>query len=76
MYLTQSVILRRDKFSKGEAYKWVHDHDFTVRYGVDITPEYYRFRQVPPERLEGFRFRSIPLGDVGYEIIAYSGPQK
>jgi len=76
MYLVQSVILRKDKFSKGEAFKWVRDHDYSVRYGVDITPEYYRFRQVPPERLQGFRIRSIPLGDDGYILVAYSGPQK
>ena len=70
-YLVQSVILHRSKFTKPEAYAWVKSHDYSVRYGVDITPEFYRFRQIPPERLTGFRFRSIPLGGDGYIIVAY-----
>jgi len=76
MYLVQSILLRRSRFTKPEAYHWVRSHDYSVRYGVDVTPEYYRFRQVPPERLAGFRFRTIPLGDDGYIVVAYSGPEK
>jgi hypothetical protein len=76
MYLVQSVILHRDKFTKPEAYDWVRKHDYSVRYGVDVTPEYYRFRQVPPERLHGFRIRSIALGDDGYILVAYQEAQK
>jgi hypothetical protein len=71
MYLTQSVILRRDKFTKGEAYKWVRDHDYSVRYGVDVTPEYYRFRQNPVIHAVNARYKSIPLGDDGFLIVVY-----
>ena len=69
-YLVQSVTLRRDKMSKGEAYKWVRDHGYSA-HKIDVTPHYYRFRQVDPERLRGGRFRSISLGDIGHLIVFY-----
>ena len=69
-YIVQSVLLKRDKFSRREADRWIYDHDYK-NTKVDVTPEYYRFRQVNPERLHGFRFRTINLGDDGNLIIAY-----
>jgi hypothetical protein len=69
-YTIQSVTLRRDKMSKGEAYKWVRDHGYSANK-IDITPHYYRFRQVDPERLRGGRFRSISIGDIGHLIVFY-----
>lgn len=71
MVLVQSVILHRDRFTKPEAYDWIRKHNYSVHYGVDITPEYYRFRQIQPERLHGFRIRSVPLGEDGYILVAY-----
>ena len=69
-YVVQSVTLRRRAFSKGDAFKWIHDHGYKSSK-VDVTPEFYRFRQVDPERLHGTRFRTIDLGDVGHLILSY-----
>lgn len=69
-YLIQSVQLRRDKFSKGEAFAWIRDHGYKADK-VDIGPHFYRFRQVNPDRLSGGRFRTIDFGDVGHATIVY-----
>lgn len=71
-YVVQSVTLRREKFGKGEAFKWVRDHGYKADK-VDVTPHYYRFRQVDPARLHGGRFRSISLGHDGHLIVFYHG---
>ena len=69
-YVVQSVTLRRSKFTKGEAFQWVRDHGYKATK-VDITPEFYRFRQVDPARLHGTRFRTIDLGADGHLILSY-----
>ena len=69
-YLVQSVLLRRSTFSKGDAFAWVRDHGYSASK-VDITPEFYRFRQADPERFHGGRFRTVDLGDVGNLILVY-----
>jgi hypothetical protein len=69
-YAVQSVTLRRSKFSKGDAFAWVRDHGYKATK-VDITPTFYRFRQMDPERLHGARVRTIDLGDVGHLLLAY-----
>jgi hypothetical protein len=74
-YLVQSVILKRDKMSRREADEWIRKHDYKLT-SPDITPNYYRYRQVNPERLHGFRIRTIELGDIGSLLVAYSGPEE
>ena len=74
-YTVQSVILKRDKFSKGDAFKWIRDHGYKASK-VDVTPQYFRFRQVDPSDLHGFRFREVALGKDGYLVMAYAGPEK
>ncbi len=69
-YVVQSVHLRRDRFSKGDAFKWVRDHGYKASK-VDISPQVYRFRQQDPERLRGARFRTVDLGTVGNLLLAY-----
>jgi hypothetical protein len=69
-YVIQSVQLRRDKFSKGEAFAWIRDHGYKADK-VDVGPNFYRFRQVNPERLRGGRFRTLDFGDVGHATIFY-----
>lgn len=66
----QSIQLRRDKFTKGEAFKWIRDHGYKATK-VDIGPNFFRFRQQDPERLKGGRFRTIDFGDVGHGTIVY-----
>ena len=61
--------------TRREADRWIKEHEYKLT-APDITQEYYRYRQIAPERLHGFRFRTIKLGDVGDLIVAYSGPEK
>ena len=70
--VVQSVLLRKDKFSLDEAKGWLLNHGYKF-YKVDMTPEFYRFRQVEPKHLEllGYRARTQPLGDVGHLILFY-----
>jgi len=70
MYVIQSLSLRREKFSKGEAFKWIRDHGYKADK-IDVGPHFYRFRQVDPDRLHGGRFRTIKLGDVGEMVVVY-----
>ena len=69
-HLIQSVQLRRDKFTKGQAWAWVREHHYPA-HKIDISTNYYHFRLVDPERLKGGRYRTISLGDKGHLIIYY-----
>jgi len=73
-YVVQSVVLNRDKLTRHEADRWVKEHGYKLT-APDITQTFYRYRQVNPERLHHFRFRTIALGDIGHLIVAYSGPE-
>jgi hypothetical protein len=70
-YVIQNVSLRREAFSKGEAIAWVREHNYHPLKPVHVTPEFYQFRLVDPERIRGARFRTIDLGRVGHLIVAY-----
>ena len=71
-YVIQSILLKRSKFEKGRAYAWMRDHGYSVAK-LDVTPQFYRFRQVDSDRLKGGRFRMIGLGDIGEMVIVYMG---
>jgi hypothetical protein len=70
-YVVQNVSLRRSKFSKGEAMAWVRDHNYRPIKEVHVTPNFFQFRLVDPDRIRGARFRTVDLGDVGHLILAY-----
>lgn len=72
MYIVQSVLLKRDKFTRHEAFAWIHDHGYKADK-VDMTPEYYRFRQHTPMVSPHLRYKTIGLGDIGYLVMIYSG---
>jgi hypothetical protein len=74
-YVVQSVVLNRSALSRHEADRWVKEHGYTLT-APDITQNFYRYRQVNPERLHAFRFRTIDLGTIGHLIVAYSGPKE
>lgn len=74
-YVVQSVLLHKSKFSKGEAFKWVREHGYKADK-VDVTHDYYRFRQVEPIHSVALRYRTIPIGDVGQLVVIYAGPEK
>ena len=73
-FVPQSVALRRDRFSKGDAYAWIRDHGYRPIKPVHETPAFFQFRLVDPERLHGGRFRTMALGDVGHLTLWYSSP--
>lgn len=75
-YVVQNVSLRRDKFSKGEAIAWVRAHGYKPIKDVHVSPHFYMFRLVDPERLAGARFRTVDLGADGHMILAYFGGKK
>jgi hypothetical protein len=70
-YVVQNVSLRRSKFSKGEAIAWVRSHGYKPLKDVHVTPEFFQFRLVDPDRIKGARFRTVDLGDVGNLLLAY-----
>jgi hypothetical protein len=70
-YVVQSVHLRRDAFTKGEAIAWVRDHGYRPLKEVHATPHEYRFRLVDPDRTQGARIRSVSLGSKGNLLLAY-----
>lgn len=70
-YVVQNVSLRRDKYTKGEAIDWIRKHGYKPIKDVHVSPHFFMFRLVNPERLAGARFRSVDLGDVGRMVIAY-----
>lgn len=71
-YKVQSVILNREYFKNLiEARTWLVHHGYK-HTDPDITPQYYRFRQINPDVLKHtHRFRSVELKGIGYLIVAY-----
>lgn len=63
----QSVIVPKDRFTKRQAQAWVAEHGF-IDPGVDETDDYYRFRQMDPDR-QHFKYRTIPFGDSGVQAV-------
>ena len=70
-HVTQNISLRRDRFTKGEAIAWVRSHGYKPIKEVHVSPHFYQFRLVDPERLRGARFRTIDLGKEGHLTVAY-----
>lgn len=69
-YAIQSIALRRDHFTKDEAFKWIRAHHYRADK-VDVGPHFFRFRQIDPERLRGGRFRTIDFGKIAHATIVY-----
>jgi len=73
-YEVQSVIFDKDRFTIGEAKKWLKENNYKSPK-VDITDNFIRFRQIEPDNLEqkGFtEYRNKSLGSSGIElVIAY-----
>jgi hypothetical protein len=65
-------MLRRDMFSLNEAKEWILSHGYALKK-IDITPGYFRFRQVEPAHLQalGMKARTQALGKVGFLVLFY-----
>ena len=57
----QSVIINKDKFTKREANKWIKDNKY-INKKVDITKNYYRFRQFTPKKGDKYRTKDLKNG--------------
>jgi len=63
----QSILIPKASFTKRQAQAWVAEHGF-IDPGVDETDDYYRFRQMDPDR-QHFKYRTIPFGDSGVQAV-------
>jgi hypothetical protein len=63
----QTVLIPRQDFTLQEAYDWLEDHHFGHRK-VDITDDYFRFRQIQP--IHGGRYVTKTLPN-GIEIVIH-----
>lgn len=63
----QTVLVPRHDFTLQEAYDWIEDHHFGHRK-VDITEDYFRFRQMTP--MQGGRYVTKTLPN-GVEIVIH-----
>ena len=71
MYVVQSVLMSRDEFTQEQAREWVKKHGYKASK-VDITQDYYRYRQVDPDSLPfTARYRTIDLGKIGKLVVVY-----
>ena len=61
----QSIIIPKNKYSLSEAKQWIRDHGHKVTfYGktVDITENFYRFRQAAPKKNVQYFIKTLPGG--------------
>jgi len=63
----QTVLVPRHQFTLQEAFDWMEDHHFGHRK-VDITEDYFRFRQMTP--MKGGRYVTKTLPN-GVEIVIH-----
>ena len=71
MYVVQSVLLSRDEFTQEQARDWIKKHGYKAQK-VDVTQDYYRYRQVDPDTLPFTgRYRTIDLGKIGKLVVVY-----
>jgi hypothetical protein len=57
----QSVLIPRDKFTVTQARRWVREHGYEI-IKIDITTNYYRFRQRDPIACMKYRTLRLPNG--------------
>lgn len=65
-FSVQSVLIPRKHYTKLQALNWIRKNEYKVKhYGkpVDITKNYYRFRQMAPSRFNKKSFRTIKKKD-------------
>jgi len=54
----QSVIFNKNKFTLKSATKWIMNHGYTIGR-VDITKNYFRFRQFNPHKNKKYRIKTL-----------------
>jgi hypothetical protein len=59
-YMVQSVLFGRKKWDPRGAIKWLKTHGYAAPK-IDTTLNYYRFRQVNPDRFAPDSFRTLVI---------------
>lgn len=70
--LVQSVIFPKSKFTQAQAESWLKNHEFKTHFrkkGVEITSDFYRYRQKDPHQFR--RFRTLTLNNSVELIIGF-----
>jgi len=63
----QTVLIPKEDFTLKEALQWLDDHNYPHKK-VDITEDFYRFRQMTP--MKGGRYETKTLPN-GVEIVLH-----
>ena len=68
----QAIIFHKNTWTEDTARQWLEDHKYSPIKKVHITPNYLRYRLLPPSRFAGYF--SKPLGNgivlvVGYTLL-------
>jgi hypothetical protein len=67
--IIQSILISKN-VNIHDAIKWILQHDYKA-LKIDITDNFYRFRQVNPNKLKGYHFITKKINkDISF-IIAY-----
>lgn len=72
-YWVQSVMLRRDLFTRNQATAWIRDKGFKLSYygkGVDVTPNWYRYRQKSPKNFKFYFIKKSKTPGVQF-VVGY-----
>lgn len=70
-YIIQSVLIPRERFDINNAINWINKHHFILKK-IDITPSFFRFRQINPTQNDGYiNYRTKILPNGIELIIAY-----
>jgi hypothetical protein len=57
----QTILIPKSKMSMKKAEKWILDHNFIFKK-IDITSNYYRFRQFRPKKNAIYHSITLPNG--------------
>lgn len=69
----QSVLLNKDKFTIRQAIDWIIEHNYVFKK-IDVTDNYYRFRQISPVTLKKEKYVNYinkQIADGIMLVIAY-----
>ncbi len=68
----QSVIFNKDKWTTAKAERWLKEHGYkTSFYGkkVDITTNFYRYRQIAPHKFKKYFIKKLDGKNNGIGLI-------
>jgi DNA-binding transcriptional MerR regulator len=73
-YNIQSVLFKRPEWKLKDCKAYLKHNKMKV--GVDSKKDHYRFRQIDPKKLQGYKYKTVNHGHNIQYIIAYKGNMK